>query len=513
MEKLLHNIFATCLLGVSVLLFCPKVNAEPMDDVFSLLDSGGGTISGKSSANGYYVVAMGFSGKSNESKAKEHARIEALRKLNEMINGITASGSTSSSMKYVTVSNDEDLREFSEESFINVVNTGFSGSLSAVKELKSGQYDGRYFVALVITESDISRVSKLRSSNAPSSTAGGNTIIIANGSQASIAQSELKSQFVESKGLADMKNGEAKARELALTDAMRNAIQQVQGVMLQGKSGKFNEAISLAISTKTEGYVSGYELLDEDIARGQYYVIIEAEVNSGKLLNDVSFYTKVLGQPVFDVKSQNSLKTDWLVDELERLGFSINDGKTKATHSFYLKQTQKQVVNHKQVQGIETALSITLKDNSSGEILFTITNDPLKSRIYVDPISRSRQVSEHVAYKQISQKMGVEVIQSLARHAEKGSIYKIVLKNAKRNDVDLFKHVLNNGTSGAVESWNWDKTGKTMTLDFRYSGPLSEAFDQSLSEIYRTFKVEGKGRRPHAVSINNQGAEFKIING
>ncbi|CAH1544440.1 conserved exported hypothetical protein [Vibrio rotiferianus] len=508
MKKLLRFVSNRIILVVATLIVSSNSFADPMDDVFALLDTGGGTVSGKSSATGYYVVAMGFSGKSNETKALEEARLDALRKLNEMVNGVTTSGSTAASMKYITVSDSDGEKEFSEESFVDVVNTSFKGTLSAVKELKSGSYDGDYFVAMVITETDVGKVSRLKSH---SSVAGGNTVIVAAGNTSSVAQQELTNQFVESKGLADMKHGEAEARKLALVDAMQNAVQQTQGVMLQGKSGQFNEAIALAISTKTEGYVSGYEMLDEDISRGQYYVIIEAEVNSGKLLNDVSFYTNVLGQPVFDIKSQNSFKTDWLTDELERLGFAINDGKTKASHSFHLAQKQKQVENHKGVKGIETVLSISLKDNISGDILFTITNDPLKSRIYVDPISRSKQVSEHIAYKQLKKKMGIEVIQSLARHAGKGTVYKIVLRNAKRNDVDIFKHVLNNGTGGQVETWNWDKNGKTMTLDFRYSGPLSEAFDQSLSEIYRTFKKEGKGRRPHAVSIENRSAEFKII--
>ncbi|CAH1549872.1 hypothetical protein [Vibrio rotiferianus] len=508
MKKLLRFVSNRIILVVATLIVSSNSFADPMDDVFALLDTGGGTVSGKSSATGYYVVAMGFSGKSNETKALEEARLDALRKLNEMVNGVTTSGSTAASMKYITVSDSDGEKEFSEESFVDVVNTSFKGTLSAVKELKSGSYDGDYFVAMVITETDVGQVRRLKSH---SSVAGGNTVIVAAGNTSSVAQQEPTNQFVESKGLADMKHGEAEARKLALVDAMQNAVQQTQGVMLQGKSGQFNEAIALAISTKTEGYVSGYEMLDEDISRGQYYVIIEAEVNSGKLLNDVSFYTNVLGQPVFDIKSQNSFKTDWLTDELERLGFAINDGKTKASHSFHLAQKQKQVENHKGVKGIETVLSISLKDNISGDILFTITNDPLKSRIYVDPISRSKQVSEHIAYKQLKKKMGIEVIQSLARHAEKGTVYKIVLRNAKRNDVDIFKHVLNNGTGGQVETWNWDKNGKTMTLDFRYSGPLSEAFDQSLSEIYRTFKKEGKGRRPHAVSIENRSAEFKII--
>lgn len=497
---------------LALLLACSSMlHAEPMDDVFTLFDMGGGTISGNSAVDGYYVVAMGVSNQSNESKALEDARMDALRKLNEMIHGVTASGRSGASLEHITISDSSGEREFSNELFVEVVNTKFSGSLSAVKELKSGRYDGDYFVALMIAENDIQKVSRLRSNNQPGSTS--NTVIIASGDvAASVVETELKSQFVESKGLADMKNGEAEARKLALVNAMHNAVQQVQGVLLQGKAGKYNGAVSLAISTKSEGYVSGYELLDEDIARGQYYVVIEAEVNSSKLLNDISFYTKVLGHPVFDIQSENQLKSDWLTDELEGLGFVINDGKTKSSHSFFLKQKQKDVINHKGVKGIETLLSVELKDNTTGEILFTVVNNPMKSRIYVEPMSRAKQVSEHIAYKQMQEKMGVEVIQSLARHAERGIVYKIVLKNARRSDVDLFKHVLNNGSGGQVESWNWDKNGKVMTLDYRYSGPLSEAFDQSLNEIYSIFKQSGKGRRPHAIQINNRGAEFNIIN-
>jgi len=280
---------------------------------------------------------------------------------------------------------------------------------------------------------------------------------------------------------------------------------------LQGKSGSFNDALTMALSTKTEGYVNEYEILDEDIERGNYYVIMLAEVNSGKLLNDVNFYLNVLGSPVFNVASDNKLKSAWITDELERLGFSINDGKTKATHTFNLKQNQRQIEDHKGSKGIETALTVTLKDNYTGDILFTVINEPIKTRIYVKPTSRAKQVSEHVAYKQMKKKLGVEVIQSLARNAEKGTVYQIVLKNAKRTDVDIFKHVLNNGTEGNVESWDWDKKGKVMTLNYRFSGQLSEAFDQGLKEIYSTFKTEGKGRRPHMEKKGQRAAYFNMV--
>ncbi len=513
MKNLLRNIYSKLTLVTALLLISSiAVAGDPMDDVFSLLDSGGGTRSGINNLDGYYVVAMGTSSRSSEAKGYEEARMNALRQLTEMINGVTMSGSTRSSMKYITISDGDNDSEFSKESFVDVVNVTFKGQLSAAKMLKKGEYDGDYFVAISIAQSDIKNVSTLQSAASNTSNNGGNTVIIStDAGNLSVAEFNKASSSVESKGLASMKGGEQKAREQALQDAIRNAVQQAQGVMLQGKSGTFNDALTMALSTKTEGYVSGYEILDEDIERGNYYIIMMAEVNASKLLNDVNFYLNVLGQPVFTVTSENKSKSAWISDELERLGFSLNDGKTKATHSFALKQSQRVIEDHKGSKGIETALTITLTDNYTGDILFTVINKPIKTRIYVKPVSRAKQVSEHVAYKQMKKKLGIEVIQSLARHAEKGTVYQIVLKNAKRTDVDIFKHVLNNGTAGSVESWDWDKTGKKMTLNYRFSGPLSEAFDQGLKEIYSTFKTQGKGRRPHMEKKSQRAAYFNMV--
>lgn len=516
MRKTLRNISLTFLiLMTSFLTTTYAFASDPMDDVFSLLDSDGGTRSGKNKIDGYYVVAMGMSSRSSEYKGYEEARINALRQLTEMINGVTISGSTASAMKYISVSDSDGTSDFSQESFVEVVNLQFNGQLSAAKMLKKGNYDGEYFVVLSIAESDVAHIGSLRSSPNDSRNSGGtNTVIIAtDASNQTIAQFSNENKSVEAKGLASMKLGEAKSREQALQDAIRNAVQQAQGVMLQGKSGTFNDALTMALSTKTEGYVSSYEILDEDIERGSYYVIMMAEVDSGKLLNDVNFYLNVFSQPVFSVSADNSQKSDWIIDELERLGFAINDGTTTPTHTFYLKQAQRAVEDHKGAEGFETSLSINLKDNTSGDVLFTVTNNPLKTRIYVKPISRAKQVSEHVAYKQMKKKLGVEVIQSLARYAEKGIVYKVVINNAKRTDVDIFKHVLNNGTSGNVETWNWNKKGKVMTLDYRFSGPLSEAFDQSLKELYATFKSQGKGRRAHMQKVDKHSAVFNMVKG
>ena len=484
--------------------------SAPMDDVFTLLDSGGGVRSGHEKDGGYYIAALGFSHRSSEAKAYEEARLEALRYLNDMVNGITMSGSTYTSTEYVSESSQAGASEYSSDVFREVVDVVFKGHLSAAKTLKKGMYDGQYFVAISISEKDLAHLARLRAGSNGGG-AGGTTVVIATDQIGAVADFSQEAQEVEAKGLAPMKHGEQQARVLALQDAMRNAVQQAQGVMLQGKSGAFNEALAFAISTKTEGYVGGYEILDEDISRGNYYVVLLAQVNAGQLLNDVNFYLDILGQPVFSVDSGAEGKIDWLVNELERLGFSIHTREAGSTHTFYLKQTQKEVRNHNGKTGIETSLSLSLKDRSTGEILFTIVNDPLKARIYVSPLERARQVSQVSAYRRLQKQLGPEVIQSLARYAERGQVYPIEIHNARRSDWQLFKFTLENGTGGTVEGWEWQREGKVMVLNYRYSGPLSEAMDQGLEQLYKTYRTEGKGRRPTALEINDRRASFRMV--
>lgn len=498
---MIMKVIKRVLLVTSMVLSLPA-SAAPMDDVFDLLDAGGGVRSGNDSDEGYYLTALGMASGSSETLAKEEARMEALRYLNEMVNGINVSGSSYASIEYISSSNDPG-NDYFREAFRDVVETSFKGHLSAAKTIKQGKYGDQFFVAIAISENDVRKTGSLRST-------GHST-----GSQpldATIAGPGNTSESIETKGLAPMKHGEQRAREMALQDAMRNAVQQVQGVMVQGKSGAFNEALSFAISTKTEGYVGSYEILDEDIARGNYYVIIMAEVNSGKLLNDVNFYLDILGEPVFALQSDDPSKGSWLTSELERLGFTLHDGSSKPTHTFSLRQSQRQVKNHNGKIGAETSLTVTLKDNLSGEVLFTIINDPLKSRIYVTPYDRAKQVSQVSAYKKLKKQLGPEVITSLARYAEKGRIYPIAIHNARRSDWQLFRHVLENGTSGTVESWDWTKNGKVMVLNFRYSGKLSTAMDEGLQQLYKTYRMEGKGRRPTALKITDSKAVFEIVN-
>lgn len=481
----------------------PAHAGDPIDDVFALLDTDGGVISGNNELDGYYIVALGTAEHDAKAKGIEAARISALKQLNEMVNGIAISGSDTASFEYIALNQNDNQQTFSEQQFISTVKTSFHGHLSAAKTLRSGEYDGYYFSAVMIAESDVKQISLLAAQQPKPSVSQGS-------GEQSVAEFEQVSAWVEAKGIGSLKRGEKAARVEATNDAIRNAVQQAQGVMVQGKSGLFNEAIAMAISTKTQGYVKTYEIQDEEVGRGSYRVIIMAEVDSKALLNDVSFYTKVLGQPVFTIESNGDQQL-WLAKELERLGFKISANSERASHTFKLIETATRIEDHKKSQGYQTELSLVLINNDSGDILFTINNNPNKTRIFVAPITRAQQVSKKVAYKQLKKQVAKEVIQSLAKAAEKGFVYAINIKNANKKDFQIFKHVLTNGATGELGTWTWQSDSKTISMNYVFRGPLSEVMDQALNELYASFKSQNPKRRLHLRKLTENKADFEIV--
>jgi len=82
----------------------------------------------------------------------------------------------------------------------------------------------------------------------------------------------------------------AQARDRAVESALRAAVEQVVGTMVDSESLlKNNELIYDRIYTQTSGYVSDYRILSEnaDMDTNLYVVKVEATVNKGNLENDL----------------------------------------------------------------------------------------------------------------------------------------------------------------------------------------------------------------------------------
>jgi len=468
-----------------------------MESVIELLTTEGGVRTGTNKDDGYFIVALGFNDSDNPLEAEQRARLDALKMLNEFVNGTIVSGKSEAIFEYVTKDNNGDKESFSQHYFFESIETKFKGQLNSSKVIKKGTYKGDSYIAITITEKDIDNRKRLSNTGYTLNT--------------SLNKTKPENKEVVATGTSPLKHGVSQARKLALQDALRNAISQTQGIMVSGKVGTFGSALSSALSTKTQGYIRSYYVLEESKSRGTYSITIKADVDGDTLLKDVNFYLTAFNEPKFYIKSDNESAKSWLTNKLEKIGFSFITNEKQATHIFKFKRNQSVQENHQGKTGFQTQLTLSLFNKASNEVLFTVINKPEKTIVFVSPASRAQQISEKAAIKFFDKILVKEVINALAKKAERGTLYDIVIENSTRRDLSIFKLTLNNGTSGEIESWNWSEDAKKLTLKYRYQGKFSAALDEALSQLYKNYKTQGKGKKLKAISLANSSAIFRVL--
>ena len=95
---------------------------------------------------------------------------------------------------------------------------------------------------------------------------------------------------VKARGIGDIIDGqEGMARDIAIQNALRNAVEQAMGTYIKSETVVQNyQFISDQIFSKTEGYIQKYYIQDETATRTLYKIKIEAYVASHKLQNDLA---------------------------------------------------------------------------------------------------------------------------------------------------------------------------------------------------------------------------------
>ncbi len=105
-------------------------------------------------------------------------------------------------------------------------------------------------------------------------------------------------QTVEAEGVARiLDNNPAMARDRAIVDAQRKAVEQAVGVLMSSESVVQNyEIVSDRILTQSAGYITSYEVLNEKQDNKEYRVTIRAVIGMGALENDVQAIQHVIQQ-------------------------------------------------------------------------------------------------------------------------------------------------------------------------------------------------------------------------
>ena len=101
---------------------------------------------------------------------------------------------------------------------------------------------------------------------------------------------ESPPQTITAEGIAGIRNhNKALARDQAIQDALRKAVEQAVGTMISSETMVENyQVLSDKIYAKTSGYIQKYNILSEKTETGLYWVTIQATVASDPLKNDLS---------------------------------------------------------------------------------------------------------------------------------------------------------------------------------------------------------------------------------
>ena len=107
-----------------------------------------------------------------------------------------------------------------------------------------------------------------------------------------------ESQTVEAEGVARIIKAQTDiARDKAIADAQRKAVEQAVGVLMSSESLVENyELVSDRILTQSAGYIASYEIADERRDGDDYRVKIRAVIGMGNLQNDVQAIQHLIAQ-------------------------------------------------------------------------------------------------------------------------------------------------------------------------------------------------------------------------
>ena len=116
-----------------------------------------------------------------------------------------------------------------------------------------------------------------------------------------LAAAQEATQTITTDGTASVLNGDkAQARDVAIQDALRNAVEQVTGAVISSNTIVENAmVVEDNIYSKAKGYIKNYSIISEGEADGglSYNVKVKALVRSGAIKEDMADIIRGAGNP------------------------------------------------------------------------------------------------------------------------------------------------------------------------------------------------------------------------
>ncbi|SKA67580.1 hypothetical protein [Desulfobaculum bizertense] len=319
----------------------------------------------KSSQTGVGVIALGHAFNGDSHKALELARMDALKHLGAYLRGERVTSTDQATF----VSNGDECAE----AFFSQMTTHVDAFLKSAEQVASGRSQKETWVAVAVTQR-------------------GNAV---HGELDKISSSNE----VKAKGFGSLQSGQVKARQIALGQALRNAVEQYLGVSTVSRStAEDGGNLRSGVSAVSRGHVEKYSVIKEYVANGQYVVEIAARVSEKENGTSLSAVKESLGRPSFFIYTKDQRLREMLMEVLSDNELPVTAQESSARYVLLAKvKKQKYTLPaDEKMKGMKTTITIAACDSkNASDALFTVKNDPERSI----EVSADDELLERNSYK------------------------------------------------------------------------------------------------------------------
>src|SRR3990170_3826292 len=387
----------------------------------------------------------------------------------------------------------------------------------------------------------------------------------------SYSQSFAQSQDVTATGVAAVLQGDkAIARDTALNDALRKAVEQAVGTMVSSETVVENyQLIRDSILTKSQGYIQNYKVVSESPSPELYQVTITATVALGDLKNDLAalgilmqraqkprvlfmiaeqnigqeFYmfwwhgkSEFKGQHYDMAASETALKEEFLNKGFNVVDSSVATGKIEVSNAYKIADlTDAGAISVGRQMGAEVIVKgkALAKEGprNTGSKVGSYIADITASALRVDNGAVLGSARGHGVSRNISEVTGgTEALEKAAREASGKIIDQIIAKwsgevsgggliqltvrgISEYSDFVKFKDIIQGQIRGVQAIYQRSLEGGTAVLDIEMKGNAQQLSDEIAKKSFGGIPVKVIGASANTVEVSLGGASASPAKG
>lgn len=336
--------------------------AFDVESVVSRMEAAGRTLLiGRDASCGSYVICRTqVEVGTDVNVSREQAKLEARTIIAELLS-VRVSGASSRTTTTQEAIRDENESFAQSEFFQSVVRKDLDQVQRGISICKEMRVDTKLVVYCLLTEQVIEATADLEK-----------------------AMKKLGPDTVRTTGVGYYNEvvSVAKAHDVALSEAQRNAIAEVLGMSMTSSSAKqsisaarvdndgeeafaWDDSFKCRVFSACAGFIESSRIVDEKKTESAVCVTIVAKVARGKLMDDYRSYLESAGNPGFCVRSNDPA----LVSACS--GFFAEFGLRMAGNVYSAAYVIDAVGG---VEGGVATVTITAKDKTAGSVLFSVSN-------------------------------------------------------------------------------------------------------------------------------------------